>query len=315
MRAGLGVLALALGLDLGAARVGAAETPEQAASTQFARGVELASKGDFERALRAFDEAYAASPNFAVLYNIGQTQVALGRPLEATATLSRYLREGQDAISPERRKQVEDQLGLLASFLIDLDVTANPGASIRVDGREVGRAPLAEPVRLTAGPHTMTAHFDVAPAPASPPPADNASTCPTGEVRAEGHTPRPSERSAIRRALPYALAGAGVALGAGALGVYLWKRGDYDQWQTGESRLRTETPGTATYQARAAENQRLAAELSTANDTIAGLSLAGGALLVAGAAFYFLDSTTVDSGPTLAWGPGASVVTGWGGTW
>lgn len=315
MHAGLGVLALALGLGLSTARAAAAETPEQAASSQFALGVELASKGDFERALRAFDEAYAASPNFAVLYNIGQTQVALGRPLEATATLSRYLREGRDAISPERRKQVEDQLKLLESFLIDLDVTANPGVSISVDGREVGRAPLSEPVRLTAGAHKMTAHFDVAPTPASPPPADHASTCPVVEARAQGHAPRPSEHSALRRALPYALAGAGVALGAGALGVYLWKRGDYDQWQTGESRLRTETPGTPAYQARAAENQRLAAELSTANDTIVGLSLAGGALLVAGAAFYFLDSTTVANGPTLAWGPGSSVVTGWGGTW
>jgi tetratricopeptide (TPR) repeat protein len=308
---------LALVLVLGSSEALAAEPPEQAASSQFALGVELASQGDYDGALRAFTEAHAASPNFAVLYNIGQTQVALGRPLEATATLSRYLREGRDAISPERRKQVEDQMRLLESFLIDLEVTATPGASIAVDGREVGRAPLAEPVRLTAGAHKMTAHFDVEPVPAAPKPADTPLACPSLNAQTDHDTAKASGKTDLRRALPYALAGAGVALGASALGVYLWKRGDYEQWQEGDSRLRTETPGTPAYQSRAAENQRLAGQLSTANDTMVGLSVAGGALLLAGAAFFFLDNASAGTaaGPTVAWGPGSSVVTGWGGTW
>lgn len=310
LRAGWQLLALALALALADARAEADEATDQTASSQFAHGVEWANQGDYENALRAFNEAYAVSPNFAVLYNIGQTQVALGRPLEATATLSRYLREGGDAISPARRKQVEDQIKLLETFLIDLDVAANPGASISVDGREVGRTPLSEPVRLTAGAHKVTARLDVA-----PPPAEHAPTCPAVTTKAEQHAVRPAERGGLRRALPYALVGAGVALGAGALGVYLWKRGDYDQWQAGESRLRSEPPGTPAYRARSEENQRLSAKLSTANDTIVGLSVAGGALLVAGAAFYFLDRTSPGTGPTVAMGPGASVVTGWGGIW
>jgi len=310
LRAGWQLLALALVLAVTEARADADEATDQSASSQFAHGVEWAKQGNYENALQAFNEAYAVSPNFAVLYNIGQAQVGLGRPLEATATLSRYLREGGDAISPARRKQVEDQIRLLETFLIDLDVAANPGAAISVDGREVGRAPLSEPVRLTAGAHKVTARLDVA-----PPAAEPVLPCPAGTAKAEQLAVRPAERGDLRRALPYALASAGVALGAGALGVYLWKRGDYDQWQAGESSLKSETPGTPAYRARSEENQRLAAKLSTANDTIVGLSIAGGALLVAGAAFYYLDGTSPGTGPTVAMGPGSSVVTGWGGIW
>ena len=69
--------------------------------------------------------------------------------VEAAATLSRYLREGKD-IPAERRRQVEDQIGSLESFLVDLEVTGTANTTITVDGREVGRTPLPAPVRFAA---------------------------------------------------------------------------------------------------------------------------------------------------------------------
>jgi tetratricopeptide (TPR) repeat protein len=303
-------------LLLGLARAAAAddEPLAEAAKARFDQGVELASQGDYEGALQAFRDAHAASPNVAVLYNIGQAEVALGRPVEAAATLSRYLREGGDSVPPERRRQVKEQLELLESFIVDLDVTLPPNARISVDGREVGRSPLAEPVRLTAGRHKVDASLDEAP-PSNAQPTE----CPA--VRTIVDTPAPatpsSERGGLRAAMPYALIGAGVALGASALGVYLWKREDYERWQAGETTLRTETPGSSSYQALAAENQRLAASLSTANRAIVGLSVAGGVMVAVGASLYLIDraATRRLTSLTVAWNGGSSVAAGWRYRW
>lgn len=108
-----------------------------------------------------------------------------------------------------------------------------------------------------------------------------------------------------------------MALGAGALGVYLWKRGEYERWQDGEAALQSETPGSPSYQARATENQRMAASLTTANHTILGLAIAGGVLIAAGGSLYLLDwsSTRKSANLTVAWGGGSSVAASWTGAW
>jgi tetratricopeptide (TPR) repeat protein len=124
----------------------------------FAKGLERAGQSDYEGALREFTEAYALSPHFAVLYNVGQSQIALGRPLEAVETLSRYLREGQEQVPSDRRVQVEAQVQLLQFLFAELTITTDrPGALIFIDGREVGRTPLYQSVRLAAGTHTVSA--------------------------------------------------------------------------------------------------------------------------------------------------------------
>jgi hypothetical protein len=130
----------------------------QSAGEHFARGLELANAGGYESALREFNDAYAISPHFAVLYNIGQAQLALGHLLEAIEALSHYLQEGEDQIAPQRRAQVEAQIAQLRSRLAELSVISDRlGARIIVDGREVGRTPLRDPVRLVAGTHTVSA--------------------------------------------------------------------------------------------------------------------------------------------------------------
>ncbi len=303
--------------------VWAADEPmAETAKGQFDRGLELAGKGDYQGALQSFGDAYLASPNFAVLYNIGQAQVALGRPLDAAASLSRYLQEGQGNVSAERRRQVEEQIKLLESFMVELDVTTEPYATISVDGRRVATTSPSEPIRLTAGTHKITATVDQS-APSTPATTSlaKAAECPaatTSRALQDQPPAKPARaRSAVRTALPYALAGAGVALGAGALGVYLWKRGDYEQWQAGEAALQKETPGSATYQARAADNQRLAGSLTAANHTILGLAIAGGVLVAAGGSLYLFDwsSARKSTGFSVAWAGGSSVTAGWGGSW
>jgi tetratricopeptide (TPR) repeat protein len=318
-------VAVFLLVGLAAAPASADEASANAAPDLFARGVELADRGDYQAALQAFSDAYAARPNFAVLYNIGQAQVALGRPQEAAATLSRYLREGGDSVPADRRQQVQDQIKLIESFLVEIDLATDPaGATISIDNREVGRTPIPEPVRLTAGTHKITAKLDQA-TPEQPPSATpvhpKAAECPADKagvaLQAQSPPAPPPRRSGARAALPYLLAGAGLALGASALGVYLWKRADYQQWQDGEAALRNETPGSAAYQARAAENQRMADSLTTANHTILGLSVAGGVLVAAGVSLYLFDRASARNSASfaVAWSGGRSVAAGWRCSW
>jgi Ca2+/Na+ antiporter len=321
-------------LGLGQAR--AAEDPsEEAAMKHFARALELVDRGDFQGGLQAFKDAYAAKPHFAVWYNIAQTHISLGQPLEAIEALARCLREGQDQIPPEKRRQVEAQVELIEAFLGELEVTTEPsGALLTVDGREIGRTPLSEPIRLVTGTHKIAASLNGRPTverkvaigqgrhheivlqlPPPPPevaPSRDITPGPLGLLA----KPTPV-RSSLRPALPYLLASAGVALGGAALGVYLWKRDKYEQWRDGNAQLKNSTPGSDSYVARATENNRLAASLTSANRAIVGLAIGGAVLTAAGGALYLFDprSDRRSARFTVVWNGGTSVAAQWIGSW
>ena len=178
------------------ARLGRAHDPREVAGEHFARGFSLASHGDFEAALREFNDAYAASPHFSVLYNIGQAQVALGRPVNAIETLTRYLDEGGDEIPPARQRQVATQIAALEAALGHLAIrTDQPGVRILVDGRNVGRTPLPRSIDVAAGQHEVSASYDGSKA------TTRAVTIGQAELRIlEFHLPPPTADSAAAAA-------------------------------------------------------------------------------------------------------------------
>jgi tetratricopeptide (TPR) repeat protein len=319
------------------------DDPREAAATHYARGMELATQGLYEAALEQFNDAYAASPNFAVLYNVGEAQMALGRPLEAIEALTKYLREGADQVPLSRREQVQAQIGLLESRLAELTVNANrQGAAVRVDGRDVGRTPLFQPIRLAAGAHTVTASlptgeqitrdvplkeserqtvqltFISPPArPASG--ADEASSSESSLVLSVPAGPPPEPwyfHSKTMRRTAYVLAGLGVLSGGAALGIYFWKRGQYSEWQAGNGALQSDTMGSAAYKAQATLNNAQASSLASANMAIIGLSIASGALIAGGAASFFLDRAhrREASQVSFGWGDRAGNIS-WRRTW
>ena len=154
-------IALSVLFMLGLVRFVAADEARDAAGAHYARGLELARNGSYEAALQEFDAAYAISPQFSVLYNIGQAQIALDHPSQAIELFARYLFEGKDRIPEARRQSVEALISSLSSRLATLSVTADrPSAQISVDGRDVGATPLAKPVRIDAGTHTIVAKVE-----------------------------------------------------------------------------------------------------------------------------------------------------------
>jgi len=138
-------------------RAGSSDDSRAAARVHYARGLELAAQGGYEAALQQFNQAYAISPQYAVLYNIGQAEVALDRPTEAIATFSAYLREGQDRLPEARRQQVRALIAVLQSHLAELSIaTDRPNAQVSIDGRQIGATPLADSIHLAPGAHQVS---------------------------------------------------------------------------------------------------------------------------------------------------------------
>jgi hypothetical protein len=308
--------AMLLGLAAGGS-AWAADDPRQVARQQYARGIELANQGDYEAALQAFRDAYAMSPNFAVLYNIGQAQIAIHEPLEAIEALAGYLREGGAGVAPARRQEVEAQIALLQASLAELTVTADgPGVLISVDGHEVGRTPLDKPVRLAAGRHEVAAAYDGkapvsrtvtlaegerqalslgVPASAVPAAATVTEPGPAALVAAPRAPEPPAEHEARPSAVTaysvagYAAAGAGIVLGGAALGVYLANRSRYQDWQAADATLRKEDPSAPGHDAGVTAHNQVADSLTQADHRITALSIAGGVLAAGGITLLVID--------------------------
>ncbi|MGC4091691.1 MAG: PEGA domain-containing protein [Polyangiaceae bacterium] len=126
------------------------------AGERYTRGLSLYSGGEYLLALVEFERAYQLAPNYRVLYNVGQVRIQLARYSKAREALEEYLKQGGDEINAERRKAVEADLQMLAERTAKLSIVSNePAAEISLDGFAIGITPLAEPVVVDAGEHSV----------------------------------------------------------------------------------------------------------------------------------------------------------------
>jgi len=139
-------------------------TPSSAelARARFEEGVRLFRAGDFAGAVEQFRASFDARPNPAIRYNIGVCQYNLGRLVDARRELALYLGQMDPAlITEERRWEVEMTLAELDSRLALLDLRVHDaGASVTVDGVDVGATPLAAPVPVLPGEHDLRVILD-----------------------------------------------------------------------------------------------------------------------------------------------------------
>jgi hypothetical protein len=251
LRARVSILALAASL-LGTVVVGAvgvvhkarADAPSatigdlSTSHEHFNRGVEYVHDGDLKGALIEFKRAYAVSPNYRVLYNLGQVANALGKYTDAQSYFQRYLSEGQDEIAAERRHDVENTLAKLAGRIATLELSTNlPGAEIFVDEVSVGISPLAAPVRVSSGSRTISAAINGKPrivqtvevaggdsvavhlnfAQQADQPKAEAPLLPAAHIEAKPRKPEPQD-SAGNPALWLGIATGALAVGSGVMG-------------------------------------------------------------------------------------------------
>jgi tetratricopeptide (TPR) repeat protein len=131
------------------------------ASSHFRRGADLFQDGLYRPALVELKRAYEIAPNYRVLYNIGQTHMALGEFVEAIQAYEEFLRQGGSEIDAARRADLQGQLEHLRKNTARLAIhVSHDGATISVDGKEIGKAPLAGDTALSVGQHRISARSE-----------------------------------------------------------------------------------------------------------------------------------------------------------
>lgn len=152
-RAWLAVLLLCSGLA-------AAKEDGQAkaeARERFSHALSLIDQGKVNEALDEFQRAYELQKHPVVLYNIGHAYAQLGRAVEAYETLVRYQVESGESLSEEERRALDREIAAELARIGEVEVMAPEGATIRIDGRIMGRAPFASALRVAAGTHLVDA--------------------------------------------------------------------------------------------------------------------------------------------------------------
>ena len=155
-------LLLALLPALWTGNVWAGDDTKAQARELFNNAVEAHEQQRFSEALQLFEKAYGLSPAYAVLYNIGQVNAALGRPVEAVAAFEKYLAQGSAAISADRQAEVrlelDRQRARIGSLLLRVTPTA---ATVSIDGKALpATRTAAEPLLLATGDHSVVAFLD-----------------------------------------------------------------------------------------------------------------------------------------------------------
>jgi len=135
-----------------AASTAASASPASDADVLLARGVELRRERKDAEALEHFERANKLLPTPRALTQIALAEQALNRWVEAEQHLMIALASADDPWIAQNRAALDEARDLIGKHLGWVTVKgAVDGAELFVNGRLVGRLPLAAPVRVVAG--------------------------------------------------------------------------------------------------------------------------------------------------------------------
>src|SRR5688572_15989762 len=133
-----------------AARTVRDELPE-AARSDWDAARELYDAGDYKAALVQFERVYTLSKNPRVLFNVGVCWKNLTHYALAIRAWEREL-AARDELGKAEVAKVEAAIQAVRPFVSSVEVQANePGATLSIDGNDVGQTPFIEPVPIDVG--------------------------------------------------------------------------------------------------------------------------------------------------------------------
>lgn len=142
---------------LGTTKIAHADDDATAAARErFKEGVSYFDQKQYEKARAAFLQAYALKKHPAVLLNLAQSELRANHERDAAQHFNEYLREATDASQAER-DAAQAGLASARAAIAEVTVVTEPDADVSVDGVLQGLAPLAAPVYLDPGSHTLQA--------------------------------------------------------------------------------------------------------------------------------------------------------------
>jgi len=139
---------LAVGLLVALGRTAAADDADKL----IRHGVELRKAHDDESAAREFQKAYDLVRSPRAAGQLGLAEQALGRWEDAERHVAEAVHAADDPWVAKNRAALDDALGTIQAHLGRVEVIGDPpGADVAVNGREVGKLPLPDAVRVSAG--------------------------------------------------------------------------------------------------------------------------------------------------------------------
>lgn len=161
----LGLLWIALGLACSLlVSTAAAETP---ADDVDLRARELMRQGEaafvekrYAAAEAAYEQALSLKPGYDVAGNLAEAERLQGKHREAAAHYAMALRTVPASVAPELKQQLREGLTEAQAEIGTVDLrVSHAGATVRVDGDDVGQSPLRDPVFVPPGRHVFVAQL------------------------------------------------------------------------------------------------------------------------------------------------------------
>ncbi len=122
------------------------------ANDPLAAGIALRKAGDDQGALPLFEKGYRDTHAPRAAAQLGLCEQALGRWLDAETHITEALKADDDPWVRKNRATLDKALVVTKSRIGRLEITGEPtGADVLVNGIEIGKLPLAEPIRVVAG--------------------------------------------------------------------------------------------------------------------------------------------------------------------
>jgi tetratricopeptide (TPR) repeat protein len=125
----------------------------------FEEGVAALGREDYATALVAFQRARELSPRAVLLFNIGMCHRALMQYPQAIAAFREYVGESAgDPNAADLRRQAAQLVDEMDAGISDVEVLVNvDGATLYLDGAQVGSTPLVRALRVGPGSHVVEA--------------------------------------------------------------------------------------------------------------------------------------------------------------
>lgn len=130
------------------------------ARDHFRRGGDFYQNGDWTHAIEEFRAAYELWNNPVILFNLAQAYRSDGQLSQATQTFQRYL-ESAPNLTREQRGEVEEAVREIEETRAVITFEVEPaGATVTLDGRPLGEAPIARNAEVMPGEHRV--HVELA---------------------------------------------------------------------------------------------------------------------------------------------------------
>jgi hypothetical protein len=153
----LGGAPLARAVETPAADAPLAQVLTGHAKEAFEAAQLLVERADFASAYTKFAQAYDLSGDARLLFNMALCESRLRDYARMKQLLGRYQREAGATLSDEDKERIAGAVSHIETVVGRVDLVVNEaGAAVLVDGELAGTTPLAEPLILNMGDHTLS---------------------------------------------------------------------------------------------------------------------------------------------------------------